>query len=241
MKRVLALCLTVLLLFTVTALAEAPVYTQEMRVQKIAIAAIKVKYGLTTDMIGLFYPEITQTENGTWVAFYPSGVLPVDRIGVYEVVITDQDVVVQWTHEDKDPYLWQSDDLFSECWGAAQLQICLDVQGIWSFFTDENQEWYNPPARLDNVEFTIGTRKDAFMRASKVTALADAAVRDMYGLTVYEVDAMDHDHEMDLLLLPDGMRLWRVTISSASRCFTVFINDATGAVFDVIFSTGGNG
>ena len=79
------------------------------------------------------------------------------------------------------------------------------------------------------------------MRATKAMALADAAIADMYGLTVYEVEAMDHDHEIDAILQEDGTKLCRVTITSASRCFYVFINDATGEVYDISFSTGGNG
>lgn len=241
MKRLLTLLLTVLLLFTATALAESPAYTPEMAAQKVAIAAVKVKYGLTTDMLGLFSPQITVTEAETRVAFYPSSILPVNRIGVYEVVITDGAIDVKWTHDAQDPHFWQSKDIFSDCWGAGQLQNCLDVQGIWRFFVDENQQAFNPPARLDSVNFTIGTRQDVTMRSYTVTALADAAVVDMYGLTVYEVEALDHDHEKEVLLLEDGTRLWQVTLSSASRCFSVFINDATGEVFDIIFSTGGNG
>lgn len=243
MKRVLSLILLLTVLCSLTASAEEPLYTSQMQAQKIAIAALKVKYGLTTDMIGLFYPEITVTENATRVVFYPSTILPEGRIGVYEVVVTDQGVVTQWTHDDQDPYAWQSRDMFSAYWGAGQLQICLDVQGIWDFFTEENPERHVPVGLLDEVEFTLGNRKelDLSLRASKVAKLADAAIRDMYGLTVYEVDAMDHDHEMDVLLLPDGTVLWRVMVSSASRCFSVCINDATGEIFDIVFSTGGNG
>lgn len=241
MKKLLSLLLMLSMLLAATASAEAPVYTQNMQAQKIAVAALKVKYGFTTDIIGLFYPEIRLTENATWVSFYPSTSLPAGRIGVYEVIISDQGVVVQWTHDDQDPYLWQSRDLFSEYWGAGQLQICLDVPGIWQFFEKENQEYHVPVGLLDNAEFTFGTRQNATMRATKVMALADAAVADMYGLTVYEVDAMDHNHELEVLLLADGTKLWRVMISSASRCFSVFINDATGQIFDIVFSTGGNG
>lgn len=241
MKKLLSLLLMLSLLLVVTASAEAPVYSPEMKVQKIAIAAIKVKYGLTTDMIGLFYPEITVTEDKTRVAFYPSSILPVDRIGVYEVVLAKDSIDVKWTHDAQDPYIWQSADIFSEYWGARQLQICLDIPGIWSFFTDEKQETYNPPARLDSVNFTWGIRQDMTMRATRAMALADAAIADMYGLTVYEVDAMDHNHELDVLLLEDGTKLCRVTITSASCCFSVFINDATGEVYDISFSTGGNG
>ena len=243
MKKLISLILLLTLLCSLTASAEAPVYTHNMQAQKIAIAALKVKYGLTTDMIGLFYPEITVTENATWVAFYPSTILPAGRIGVYEVIINDQGVVVQWTHDDQDPHFWQSRDLFSEYWGAWHLQLCLDVQGIWNFFEEENREFHVPVGLLDKVEFTLGNRKelDLTMRASKAAKLADAAIADMYGLTVYEVEAMDHDHEMDVLLLADGTKLWRVMVSSASRCFSVYINDATGEIFDIIFSTGGNG
>lgn len=240
MKKLLILLLA-FMLAAPAVMAEAPVYTQEMLAQRIAIAAIKVKYGLTTDMIGLFYPEITVAEGKTRVAFYPSSILPVDRIGVYEVILTDGSIYWSWTHDGEVPRSWQSNDMFSEHWGARQLQACLDLPGIWRFFVDENQETYNPPARLDSVNFTVGTRKDAAMQSSKAIDLANAAVADMYGLTVYEVEALDHNHELELLLLEDGTKLWRVTLSSATRCFSVFINDATGEVFDVIFSTGGNG
>lgn len=241
MKRVLTLILTALLLFTVTALAESPAYTPEMAAQKVAIAAVKVKYGLTTDLLGLFTPQIIITEADTRVAFYPASYLPVDRIGVYEVVLTDSTIDVHWTHDGQDPYLWQSDDIFSEYWGARQLQTCLNVQGIWRFFVEENQEAFTPHDRLDGVNFTIGTRKDASMYILDAYALADAAVMDMYGLTIYEAEALEHDYEADVLLLEDGTRLWRLTLASPSRCFSVFINDATGEVFDIIFSTSGNG
>ena len=241
MKKILSLLLMLSMLFALTTSAEAPAYSPEMYAQKVAIAAVKVKYGLTTDILGLFFPQVTITEDETRVAFYPSSSLPVDRIGVYEVVLTKGAITIRWTHDGEDPYLWQSDDLFSDFWGARQLQICLDVQGIWNFFVDENQEAYNPPARLDNISFDIGTRRDAATYIHTAYALADAAVMDMYGLTIYEVEALEHDYEADLLLLEDGTRLWRLTLASASRCFTVFINDANCMVYDVILSTGGNG
>ena len=241
MRKLISWILMLAMLCGLTASAEAPIYTQNMQAQKIAVATLKVKYGLTTDIIGLFYPEITVTEGETRVAFYPSSILPADRIGVYQVFLAAGDIRWSWTHDDQDPYLWQSRDLFSDYWGAGQLQICLDVPGIWQFFEEENKVFHDPVGLLDNVEFTLGTRQDVNMRANKVMALADAAVADMYGLTVYEVDAMDHNHDLDVLLLADGTKLWRVTISSASRCFSVYINDTTGEVFDVIFSTGGNG
>lgn len=241
MKRLLTLLLTALLLFTATALSESPAYTPEMAAQKVAIAAVKVKYGLTTDMLGLFYPQITITEAEARVQFFPSSILPVDRIGVYEVVLTKDAIDVHWTHDGEDPHFWQSDDLFSEFWGAQQLQICLDVKGIWQLFIDEDQQAVDPPGRLDNVAFTIGNRQDAGTYIHTAYALADVAVMDMFGLTVYEVEALEHDYEADLLLLEDGTRLWRLTLSSASRCFVVFINDANCLVYDVILSTGGNG
>ncbi len=240
MKRFLSLILIVML-FLPSAMAEAPVYTQEMLAQRIAIATVKVKYGLTTDMIGLFYPEITAKENEIRVAFYPSSILPVDRIGVYEVVLADGSIRWSWTHSAEDPHSWQSNDIFSDVWGARQLQACLDLPGIWNLFVDEKQQAYNPPGMLDGVNFTIGTEKDASMRSSRVVALADAAVMDMYGLTIYEVEAMDHNHGRELLLLEDGTKLWRVMLTNASRCFSVFINDDTAEVFDICFSTGGNG
>ena len=88
MKRVVSLLLLFLLL-SLAASAETPVYSREMQAQKVAVAAVKVKYGITTDMLGLFSPQITITENETCVAFYPNDYLPVGRIGVYEVVLTE--------------------------------------------------------------------------------------------------------------------------------------------------------
>lgn len=242
MKRMLILALALMLCCS-AALAEAPSYSPEMAAKKQAIAAVKDKYGFTTDVFGLFAIYATVEEDHARVQFIPHEYLPVQRIGEYDAVITGDRVQLSWTHDQQDPMYWQSDVLDSPCWGVRQLDAAR-LSGGGSWLAEYLPEDYEPvplPSVYGTHAFTLTQTAPEDLPLEEASALADAALADVFGLSPQDVALLDHAIEPDMLLDENGLRLWRLTIADAERCFSVLVNAATGEIFDIVLTTGGNG
>ena len=240
MKRVLAFVLMMMLLLS-SALAEEVVLSPNMEAERIAVAALKDKYGLTNDLFGLFVPYVTATENGTVVKYLPQAYLPARLVGEYEVQIAGGQVMASWTHDDQDPMFWQSDMLDSPCWGAKQLNMVRLSYEVLMDFLPEDYEPIELPEKHGELifEWVEPTAEDIL--AEDALALADAAIRAVYNLPSEEIRLLDHTLEPDMLLASDGQRLWRFFLGDPERSFVVMVNAATGEVFDITLSTGGVG
>lgn len=241
MKRILALLLMAVLLLTAAAaeeLALSPALEAKMR----AMEAIREKYGFTNEVLGMFTLYVTQEEASFCVKAMPNNYLPVDRIGEYTVTLTAKAAQVAWTLDDQDPALWQSDALDSPCWGVRQLdQIRLSYGvGLDKYLPEDYQPSPMPP-EYGTLTFRLQAPQDSDLPLAQAEALADAAIALVYSMPQADVRALDHTLDPDLLLASDGTRLWRITYADMERCFSVLINTATGEVFDIVLTTGGNG
>ena len=240
MKRMLILLLVCLLLIPV-ALAEEVVLSPNMEAERIAVAALKDKYGLTNDLFGLFVPYVASIENGVIVRYLPQAYLPANNVGEYEVQIIDGQATPTWTHDDQDPMFWQSDMLDSPCWGAKQLNMVRLSYEVLMDFLPEDYEPIELPEKHGSLTFEWVEPTAEDISAAEAMALGDAALKAVYNLPQEEIRLLDHTLEADMLLASDGQRLWRFYFGDPERSFVVMVNAATGEIFDVTITTGGNG
>lgn len=247
MKRILALLLALTMTFSL-ALAEnaAPVYSQEVIALKSAITAIRGQYGLSVTSMGLFFPQFEVTEDRTVITFRSADFMPMDRLGEYTVTITGNQAEVSWTHDDKDPQLWQSGNPESPCWGDKQMQAYFD-QGIgdrdlWAEkYMDPAQGEVDFPDLLDTIEHTfIPTERDA-MPSDALQALGKQTLMDVYDLTAEEITAMDTWLEPGIIQTADGGRYWHLTYADVYGNFTLMIDVQTHTIFKLRLFTGGRG
>lgn len=247
MKRILALLLALTMPFSL-ALAEnaAPVYSHEVIALKAAIAAIRGQYGLSVTSTGLFFPEFKVAEDHTVITFRSADFMPMDRLGEYTVTITDNQVEVSWTHDDKDPQLWQSGDPESPCWGDKQMQAYFD-QGIgdrdlWAEkYMDPAQGEVDFPDLLDVMEHTfIPTKRDA-IPIDALRVLGKQTLMDVYDLTAEEISAMDTWVEPGIIQTADGNQYWHLTYADVYGNFTLLIDVQTHTIFQLRLFTGGRG
>ena len=241
MKRILSLLLVLALLLPV-ALAEEITLSPALQAKKLALDAIKEKYGFTNDTFGLFTLYVTTEKAGAHVRLIPNSYLPIDRIGEYEVAVSDGRAAASWTHDDQDPAYWQSDIMDSPCWGAKQLNVIrLSCgEGLDEYLPDNYAPAPMPP-EYGGLTFALSAPQDSDMSQTEAMHLADAAIGQVYGLPAEEISFLDHDMEPDMLVTSKGQRLWNFIFADAERCFIVYIDAATGEAFDVALTTGGNG
>lgn len=240
MKRMLILLLVCLLLIPV-ALAEEVVLSPNMEAERIAVAALKDKYGLTNDLFGLFVPYVASIENGVIVRYLPQAYLPANIVGEYEVQIIDGQATPTWTHDDQDPMFWQSDMLDSPCWGAKQLNQVRLSSAVLADFIPADYIPVELPDKHGNLTFEWVEPTAEDMPAEEAMALADAAMKAVYNLPPEEIRLLDHTLEPAMLLASDGQRLWRFSFGDPERYFDVMVNASTGEIFAVTITTGGNG
>ena len=240
MKRMLILLLVCLLLIPV-ALAEEVVLSPNMEAERIAVAALKDKYGLTNDLFGLFVPYVASIENGVIVRYLPQAYLPANIVGEYEVQIIDGQATASWTHDDQDPMFWQSDMLDSPCWGAKQLNQVRLSSAVLADFIPADYIPVELPDKHGNLTFEWVEPTAEDMPAEEAMALADAAMKAVYNLPPEEIRLLDHTLEPAMLLASDGQRLWRFSFGDPERYFDVMVNASTGEIFAVTITTGGNG
>ena len=240
MKRVFAVVLMMMLLM-ISALAEEAVLSPNVEAERIAVAAMKDKYGLTNDVLGLFTAYVTLTDNGATVRYLPAAFLPAHIVGEYEVQIKDGQATASWTHDDQDPMFWQSDMLDSPCWGAKQLNMVRLSYEVLMDFLPEDYEPIELPEKHGSLTFEWVESTAENISAAEAMALGDAALKAVYNLPQEEIRLLDHTLEADMLLASDGQRLWRFYFGDPERSFVVMVNAATGEIFDVTITTGGNG
>ena len=249
MKRMLpkgmVIVLVVMLLLGAIATATTLLhYSAGAAAQKLAVAALQEKYGLTRSSLGLFTAEYTEDEQGMHVWYRANAYLPKERVGDYHVLIVGGEAKATWTHDDKDRSLWESGAPESPCWGEKQLQACLaaanPVEWLRPYLAEDTDN-ADPPNIFDTLDFAVVEPETDDLPFREAQALADAALMDFYGMSAEEVARYDHYLDPRMLLCGDGRRLWEVTIADADNCFQVLVDAKTGEIFHISLTTGGVG
>jgi len=104
---------------SVTALAAGLIFSPKYDAVRVANQAMEDQYGITPDLLSLFWRDIKENEDGTTTVVYSTtkDVGPVSRIGEYTVMVDGPKATVSWSNEGKDT----SGGLAAEAYGPEQL------------------------------------------------------------------------------------------------------------------------
>ncbi|QTE72391.1 hypothetical protein JRC49_06150 [Clostridiales bacterium FE2011] len=106
---------------SVTALAAGLIFSPKYDAVRISNQAMEDQYGITPDLLSLFWRDVKENEDGTTTVVYSTtnDVGPVSRIGEYTVMVDGPKATVSWSNEGKDT----SGGLSAEAYGPDQLHI----------------------------------------------------------------------------------------------------------------------
>ena len=104
---------------SVTALAAGLIFSPKYDAVRISNQAMEDQYGITPDLLSLFWRDVKENEDGTTTVVYSTtnDVGPVSRIGEYTVMVDGSKATVSWSNEGKDT----SGGLSAEAYGPDQL------------------------------------------------------------------------------------------------------------------------
>ena len=104
---------------SVTALAAGLIFSPKYDAARVANQAMEDQYGITPDLLSLFWRDVKENEDGTTTVVYSTtkDVGPVSRIGEYTVMVDGPKATVSWSNEGKDT----SGGLAAEAYGPEQL------------------------------------------------------------------------------------------------------------------------
>lgn len=251
LRTLTAALLTVVLLFCAAA-AETVALSPALEAQKLAISALREKYGLSLDSLGLFRVEVMLEDNAATVCFKPEQFLPVERIGEYTIRIAGDQTEVAWTHDDKDRALWQSNDPESPAWGEPMLQACLSNDTSWMVpYRSRSEETEPIVSFYDHLDFNRYFSEAATLPPTvagdeaitlyQAEELADAAIMAVYGMPGTDLAALDHNMDAYYLDCSGGQVFWELTFADSERCFIILVDALAKEVCHMTLITGGNG
>ncbi len=245
MKRMLILLFALLLMLSF-ALADPPAYSTEVAALKSAVHAMYEQYGFTPDTLGVFTPQVTVLQEEIRVHFR-AYFLPASRLGEYEVVITNEEVRLTWTHDGADLSAWQPGDPECPVWGPAQIQLYHD-QGIgtrdgWikAYYAEGEEPRDSPSTLWEDMGLTVAPLRSTDMTSKEARSIAHEALKDVYGLTAADIDMLDWFTDEEAIVAADGRRFRELTAADATKGFHFLINAETGKVFHITLFAGGNG
>ena len=244
-QKLIALLLA-LLLTTLPALAEdAPVFSEDLTAIHMACQALHERYGLTSQSIGLFDTKVERYGRAAIVRLLPRTRPHPSLTGEYLVLVSDGTAQAFWTHDDVEPSRWQSGDLNSPAWGEPQLQAYLRKG---SFDREYFDEPYIP--QLTPHPFQGGRVYSLYDdsltddEAALPIALAQAAIRKLYGLSSEEAAAL-RTLGVDKICAPGGEAVWVVEMYHKGQPdeanYTVRIDAVTHIILEAKIFTGGIG
>lgn len=251
MKRIITLLLTLLLLFSCTALAEEPAFSPEADALRKGYVALMDKYGHTHETLGLFEPRITLYGSTALITYTIGDGNVSDRLaGEYFVLITGDSAQAFWSHDGADADLWQSGDLNSPAWGVKQLTAYLDESPMtrWDFCAPYEESHY---ATALNEEYAVNpsdpVNKDTRASAEAAAAQALVALQHMYDLSDEVTDRLDWYADMsNIHHYRDGHSEWFLMLQDNADVldpirYFVTLDADTHQIIRITHSSGGIG
>lgn len=104
------------------AIAEGLLFSQRYSAARLANQAMEQQYGMTSDILSLFYRQVTQHSGGAATVTYSVGSeadFPAEQMGVYTVEVKGNQAKASWSNDGKDT----SGGLKAEAFGAEQLRM----------------------------------------------------------------------------------------------------------------------
>lgn len=119
-----AILVAALLCISMTALAAGLVFSPRYEAGKAAEMAMEEQYGLTDELLSLFYREIEVHADGSATVTYTAMNTdwPIEQMGAYTVQVSGGQAVAAWSNDGRDT----SGGLAAEAFGAEQLQMLSD-------------------------------------------------------------------------------------------------------------------
>ena len=240
---------------SVTALAAGLIFSPKYDAARIANQAMEDQYGITPDLLSLFWRDVKENEDGTTTVVYSTtkDVGPVSRIGEYTVMVDGPKATVNWSNEGKDT----SGGLAAEAYGPEQLHtISYDygnaMQQLMELGIIPTPD-YSPNPRLAD-----GQIDDEEWTEEQAADVGKEAIIQEYTLTKEQADKLEYQPDMiyasyegDEPLIDLCFCLWQkegATFSGDNFTekdgqYWVTVNLKTGVIEDIVYDAGlaGNG
>ena len=230
--------------------------------------ALADKYGLTPAALGVFYPDETQEEDGSWTISFIGEGMPQALIGSYTVVLKkDAEPVAAWTKDGADKALLDSGSLDSPAWGVKQIQKGLVDIGAKETaihrHMKENPEQFGsanqtplpmptPCREAKEGEYfyrgeywQAGTPAPDDLTREKAIEIAKAAMMEEFKLSRADIDRAELTDALFRGAIPDRPAHWSlhyyVVVDEVELGLGVMIDAKTGEILSIGITTGGNG
>ena len=196
-----------ILCISVTALAAGLIFSPRYDAVRIANQTMEEKYGITADLLSLFYREVKENGDGTATVTFSipdTASFPTDRIGEYSVTVSGNKGTASWSKDG----MSTSGGLSAEEYGTEQLQLLsYDYAGTMWKLRDmgimppptENGVKPNPRLTGGDIEWTEEDQAEADRALAEAKAedderLAKIAKAESEGsLTMERASAMGKD------------------------------------------------
>ena len=196
-----------ILCISVTALAAGLIFSPRYDAVRIANQTMEEKYGITADLLSLFYREVKENGDGTATVTFSipdTASFPTDRIGEYSVTVSGNKGTASWSKDG----MSTSGGLSAEAYGTEQLQLLsYDYAGTMWKLRDmgimpsptENGVKPNPRLTSGDIEWTEEDQAEADRALAEAKAedderLAKIAKAESEGsLTMERASAMGKD------------------------------------------------
>ena len=172
---------------SVTALATGLIFSPRYDAVRIANKTMEEKYGITADLLSLFYREVKENEDGTTTVTFSIPAkedFPADRIGEYSVIVNRSEATVSWSKEG----LSTSGGLCAEAYGSEQLHLLsYDYAGTMGKLRDmgimpspaENGVKPNPRLTGGEIEWTEEDQAEADRAEAEAQAQEESRLKEI--------------------------------------------------------------
>lgn len=243
----------ILMLLCATAVGLVLTFTPRFEAIRTARSAVADQYGLTPEMLDLFYGKSEQSKDGWHVTLSPVS-LDTERIGVYEVVLPmSGEADVKWSHDGEDT---QNGDLAASAWGPLQLDKVItarrhsaenwsgDVYAHYDELTLEDKAALDAalllPDGAASALIHIAPKGDD-LTPEQAEAAARFAASEKYGdfgeaLETYSLNFYYYDAQsaMEFFKQSEAHRVYRFdfTLAGHDPAFVVYLSSPTGVILD---------
>ena len=243
----------------VSALAAAGlIFHPRVDAARAADRALEEKYGVTRDMLGYFDRTVEERDGGATVTYRGVGAYAY-VLGEYTVTVKGDGVQAAWSHDG------ETTGFDGPAWGAEQLEVMAADAKV-----SRNGDKFAPKAVEVAAQLSAEGRPDpeGLERANldgeerdRLVALAKDALREVYGLTDAQLDALQYVEELSGFLPAgeDSRRMYSVNLQlmqdqspdesgmtefiEGDGTYDIAIDTAAGAIESVSYDSGlaGNG
>ncbi len=212
------------LCLSVTALAAGLVFSPKYDAVRLANDAVKAKYGLTDELIGILLRRAEVREDGTATVTYEAfdeNDFPADRIGTYTVDVKGNRADASWSHDGDST----EGGLLAEAYGAEQLtmlayhyeetvdeMIRLGIRNAeprepqCEMMPEEQEEYRKAQAESEmyRKQDLADAEKAGTVTVEEAAEIARKAIREEYRLTDAQAGKLSWDPEDAMVLMEEG-------------------------------------